>query len=119
MRYLWPFKQSFDFKLGNSVFAAVKLTSINFLDMVLDLMHAEFFRCLMVVGFGKNLIIFSAETSSSVQVDNRKKDILILGKDLSQGLDDTTLTAEKNMLQILIRDRKKFCLCLHYNGLIS
>ena len=30
---------------------------------------------------------------SSVRVDNKKKDILILDKDPSQGLDDTTLTA--------------------------
>ena len=28
-------------------------------------------------------------------VDNKKKDILILGKDPTQGLDDTTLTAER------------------------
>ena len=33
--------------------------------------------------------------SSSVHEDNRKKEILILGKGPTQGLDDTTLTAEK------------------------
>ena len=32
--------------------------------------------------------------SSSVHVDNRKKDILILGKGPTQELDDTTLNAE-------------------------
>ena len=32
--------------------------------------------------------------SSSVQIDNEKKDILILGIGPTQGLDDTTLTAE-------------------------
>ena len=32
--------------------------------------------------------------SSSVQVDNKRKDILILGKGPIQRLDDTTLTAE-------------------------
>ena len=31
---------------------------------------------------------------SSVHVDNKKKDILILGEGPAQGLDDTTLTAE-------------------------
>ena len=33
--------------------------------------------------------------SSSVHVDNKKKDILIFGKGPTQGLDGTTLTAEK------------------------
>ena len=35
--------------------------------------------------------------SSSVHVDNKGKDILILGEGLTQGLDDTTLTVEANM----------------------
>ena len=30
--------------------------------------------------FGQNIIIFGADMSSSVHVDNKKKDILILGK---------------------------------------
>ena len=33
--------------------------------------------------------------SSSVQNDNKQKDILILGEGPTQGLDGTTLTAEK------------------------
>ena len=32
--------------------------------------------------------------SSSVHIDNEKKDILILGKGSTQGLDDAKLTAE-------------------------
>ena len=32
--------------------------------------------------------------SSSVHIDNKKKDILILGSGPTQGLDDTTLIAE-------------------------
>ena len=31
-------------------------------------------------GFGQNVIIFGVDMSSSVHVDNKKKDILILGK---------------------------------------
>ena len=42
----------------------------------------------------KNVIIFGVDLSSSVQIDNKKKDILILGKSPTQGLDDITLTAE-------------------------
>ena len=44
-------------------------------------------------GFGCNVIIFGADMSSSVHVDNNKKDILILGEGRTQGLDGTTFTA--------------------------
>ena len=45
--------------------------------------------------FGRNCIIFGVDMSSSVHVDNKKRDILILGKGPTEGLDGTTLTAEK------------------------
>ena len=43
---------------------------------------------------GKNVIIFGFYMSSSVHIDNKGKDIWIVGKGLTQGLADTTLTAE-------------------------
>ena len=46
----------------------------------------------------------------------KKKDILILGEGPTQGLDDTTLTAEKMYSINFTATRKKFCLSLHYNG---
>ena len=46
-------------------------------------------------GFGKNVITFGVDMSSSVHVDKKKNDILILGEGPTQGLDYTTLTAEK------------------------
>ena len=46
-------------------------------------------------GFGGNCIIFGVDMSSSVHVDNKKKDILILHKGPTQGLDGTILTAQK------------------------
>ena len=52
-------------------------------------------------GFGKNIIIFGADMSSSVHVDSKKEDILILGEGPTQGLDYTTLTAEKSIQLIL------------------
>ena len=50
-----------------------------------------------------------------VHVDNKKKDILILGKGPTQGLEHT-LMAEKLYLIYFTVTRKKFCLSLHYNG---
>ena len=43
---------------------------------------------------GKNVIIFGVDMSSSTKIDNRKIDILILGKVPTQGLEHT-LSAEK------------------------
>ena len=37
----------------------------------------------------KNVTIFGVETSSSAHIDNKKKDILILGFGPKQGLDDS------------------------------
>ena len=53
--------------------------------------------------------------SSSVDVDNMIKDILIIGKGPPQGLEHT-LTAEKMYSINFTVTRKKFCLSLHYNG---
>ena len=46
-------------------------------------------------GFGKNVIILAADMSSSVHVNNKIKNILVLGKDFVQGLDNATIYAEK------------------------
>ena len=53
--------------------------------------------------------------SSSAYVDNNEKDILILGKGPTQGLEHT-LTAEKMYSIHFTVTNKKFCLSLHYNG---
>ena len=53
--------------------------------------------------------------SSSSHIDDKKKDILILGKGPTQGLEHT-LTAEKLDSINLTKENTKFCLSLHYNG---
>ena len=64
----------------------------------------------------KNVIIFGADMSSSMHVDNKEKDILILGKGPTQGLDDATLTAEAKCPINFTQSGKRFLLRLHYNG---
>ena len=44
--------------------------------------------------FGQSVLIFGVDMSSSSHIDNKKKDILVLGKGPTQGLEHT-LTAEK------------------------
>ena len=53
--------------------------------------------------------------SSSADIDNKKKEILVIGKGLTQGLEHT-LTAEKVYSINVTVTKKKFCLSLHYNG---
>ena len=52
---------------------------------------------------------------SSAHIDNKKKDVLVLGKGPIQGLEHT-LTAEKMYSINFTVTKKKFCLSLHYNG---
>ena len=53
--------------------------------------------------------------SSSIHIDNKKKDILVLGRGPTKGL-ESTLTAEKMYSINFTVAKKKFCLSLHYNG---
>ena len=78
--------------------------STNILDMVFDLTERESSQ--QVMDFCRNCIIFGVDMNSSVHVDNKKKDILILGEGPPQGLDGTELTAEKNIQLILLKITK-------------
>ena len=56
--------------------------------------------------------------SFSAHIDNKKKDILVLGKGPTQGLEHT-LTAEKMYLINHTLTEKKFYLSSNYNGVNS
>ena len=53
--------------------------------------------------------------SSSIHIDNKKKDMLVLGRGPTQAL-ESTLTAEKMYSINFTVTKKKFFLSLHYNG---
>ena len=53
--------------------------------------------------------------STSIHIDYKKKDILVLGRGPTQGL-ESTLTAEKMYSINFTVTKKKFCLSFHYNG---
>ena len=65
---------------------------------------------------GKNFIIFGVDMSSSVHIDNKNKDILVLGEGQTQRLDDTTLTVEAIYPINFTQSNNKFVLSLHCNG---
>ena len=98
---LWPFNNvGRDFVLGNSLFRAVKLirnpdpSKYKYSDYGIGFDASGSFSLSNGCGFRKNVIMFGADMSSSVHVDNMKKYTLILVNGPAQGLDDTELTAE-------------------------
>ena len=54
--------------------------------------------------------------NSSIHVDNKGKDILILGIGPTQGLGEHSLTAEKMYSINFTNTNIQICLSLHYNG---
>ena len=55
-----------------------------------------------------------ADMSLPVNIGNKKKDILILGKDPVEVLDDTMLTAEKEFSINFHKQHKKVCIILRW-----
>ena len=64
----------------------------------------------------RNILIFGADMSFSVHKINRANHIYLMGTGLTQGINDTTIYAEKNFYRNFTDFGKKFVLSLHYNG---
>ena len=64
----------------------------------------------------RNVLMFGADMSSSVHATNRANHIYLMGTGLTQGINDTTIYAEKNFYRNFTDFGKKFVLSLHYNG---
>ena len=63
-----------------------------------------------------NVTIFGVDMSSSIHNTNKTRNISLMGKDFIQGIDDTTIYAEKNFKTNFTDPGNKFVLSLHYNG---
>ena len=64
----------------------------------------------------KNVIIFGVDMSSGVHATNRANNIYVMGKEFIQGINDTTIYAEKLFHNNFTEFGVKFILSLHYNG---
>ena len=107
--------------LENCLFGAVKLTKTDVDQYKYSGYGTRFHRKgFFSIGneIGKNVIIFGVDMSSSTKIDNRKKDILILGKGPTKGLEHT-LSAEKLHSINFTKEKTKFCLYYNYNGVNS
>ena len=65
---------------------------------------------------GKNVIIFSADMSFRIHANNRAKNIYVLGDFLVQGINGTSIYAEKFYSKNFTEPGKEFVLFLHYNS---
>ena len=64
----------------------------------------------------RNVLIFGVHESFSVHSNNKANNIYVMGTDFVQGINDTTLYADKVYSQNFTQPSKKFVLGLHYNG---
>ena len=106
--------------LGNYLFGAVSLTKNAGIDKYGYSGHGIGFDrhgsfSFSGTGLGRNVIIFGVDTSSSTNIDNRKKDISTLGKGPTQGLEHTLSTEKMYSINFTVTG-KKICLSLHYKG---
>ena len=65
---------------------------------------------------GKNVLIFGVHENSLVHANNKANNIYVMGYGFVQGINDTTLYAEKVYQTNFSTVDKKFVLSLHYNG---
>ena len=110
-----------DFTVQNGLFGAIKITKN------VNTSHYKYegygicFDGESVISFGnridaKNVIIFGVNTSNSSHSTNKTQNIYVLGKDFVQGINNTTIYAEKIYKTNFTEQSKKFVLSLHYNG---
>ena len=64
----------------------------------------------------RNVLIFGANMSFSTHKTNKANNIYVMGELFVQGVNETTLYAEKKFYRNFTDPGKKFLLSLHYNG---
>ena len=65
---------------------------------------------------GRNVLLFGVHENSVIHSNNKANNIFIMGDGFVQGINDTTLYAEKIDSQNFTAVNKKFVLSLHHNG---
>ena len=65
---------------------------------------------------GRNVLIFGVHEDSVIYANNKANNIFVMGDDFVQGINDTTLYAEKIYSQNFTQPSTKFVVSLHYNS---
>ena len=110
-----------DFTVQNGLFGAIKITkNVNTSNYSYSGYGICFDRnssfSIGNINKGKNVIIFGCDMSSSIHANNKANNIYALGKYFIQGINGTTIYAERNYKINFTASDKKFILSLHYNG---
>ena len=106
-----------DYTVQNALIGGVKITK-NATDTSKH-KYEGYGICFDEVGMfsmGRNVLIFGVHENSVIHSNNKANNIFIMGDGIVQGIDDTTLYAEKRYTQNFTAVNKKFVLSLHYNG---
>ena len=110
-----------DYAIQNALFGAVKITKSS--DISKN-KYEGYGICFDEVGTftkgnitnGKNVIIFGADMSFSIHAINRANNIYVLGDFLVQGINGTSIYAEKIYSKNFTEPGNTFVLSLHYNS---
>ena len=111
-----------DYTIQNSLFGGVKITK-----NATDTSKHKYEGCGICfdevdtfskgnINNSKNVLNFSVHESSLVHAKNKSNNIYVMGDLFVQGINDTTLYAEKIYSQNFTAVNKKFVLSMHYNG---
>ena len=65
---------------------------------------------------GRNVLIFGVHEDSVIHANNKADNIFVIDDVFVQGINDTTLYADKIYSQKFTQPSTKFVLSLHYNG---
>ena len=65
---------------------------------------------------GRNVLIVGVDMSFSAHATNRANHIYLMGDELTQGINDTTIHVEKNYWRNFTDPGKKYIISFHYNG---
>ena len=109
------------FTLESSLFGAVKLTKDAEVRKYKHSRHCTRFDSKGEFShpsgrYGRNVIIFGADLSSSRHANNRTNNVLVLVKDFIQRINGTTIYLEQIYSTNFIVTNQKVCFSLHYNG---
>ena len=65
---------------------------------------------------GRNILIFRVHGNSVIHANTKANNIFVMSDGIAQGINNTTLYAEKLYSQNFTQPSIKFVLSLHYNG---
>ena len=104
-----------DFTVVNALFGSVKLTKNTDTSKYGICFDSGGTFTSGKINNGRNVIIFGVDTKNSTHSTNKTQNIYVLGKDFLQGINGTTIYAEKIYKTNFTQSNKKFVLSFHYN----